>query len=240
MFHKTHAVVLNTINYNDKYILASVYTNVFGRVTYMVPKSKSKAARIQKSLFSPLAILDMEVEHLPSRDIQRIKEVRTLSPLYSIQGNMVKTSVVLFLSEFLSRVLKDTDEYQIIFNYLNDSIQILEESQNGLANYHLVFILKLTRFLGFYPNLENYTEGDYFDLVNGTFVNRQPVHRHYVNRQEGKALSLLSRINYENMQYFQFSRQDRVNIINRMIEYYRIHLHDFQELKSLDILHELF
>lgn len=240
MFHKTRAIVLNTINYNDKYILASVYTDMFGRVTYMVPKLKSKAARIRKSLFSPLALLDMEVEHLPSRDIQRIKEVQTLSPLYSIQGNMVKTSLVLFLSEFLSRVLKDTDEYRIIFNYLSDSVQILEESEKGLSNFHLVFILKLTRFLGFYPNLEDYTRGDYFDLVNGVFVSRQPLHRHYVSGDESKVLSLLSRINYENMHHFQFSRQDRMNIINRMIEYYRIHLHDFQELKSLDILHELF
>jgi len=240
MYHKTQAIVLSTINYNDKYLLASVYTNQFGRVTYMVPKSKSKSAKIRKSLFSPLTLLDMETEHQPSRDVQRIKEAHILSPLYSISSNMTKTSLALFLSEFLSRTLRDTDEYHIIFQYLSDSIQILEESEKGLANFHLVFILKLTRFLGFYPNLESYSEGDYFDMLNGIFVNRQPLHNHYVNRVDSKALSLLARINYENMHYFKFSRQERRNIINRMIEYYRIHLHDFQDLKSLDVLHELF
>lgn len=240
MYHKTHAIVLNTINYNDKYLLASVYTNQFGRVTYMVPKSKGKSAKIRKSLFSPLALLDMETEHLANRDIQKIKEAHVLYPLYSVSGNMLKTSIALFLSEFLSRTLRDTDEYHIIFQYLSDSIQILEESEKGLANFHLVFILKLTRFLGFYPNLENYLEGDYFDMLNGIFVNRQPLHNHYVNKTDSKALSLLSRITYENMHYFKFSREERRNIINRMIEYYRIHLHNFQDLKSLDVLHELF
>lgn len=240
MLHKTQAIVLNTINYNDKYLLATVYTNVFGRVTYMVPKSRSKATKVQKSLFAPLSILDMETEHQASRDIQRIREAHTLYPLYSIPGNMVKTSIVLFLSEFLSRILKDTDEYEIIYNYLSYSIQVLEESEKGLANYHLVFMLKLTRFLGFYPNLEDYHPNDYFDMLNGIFVTHQPLHNHYVNKVDSQVLSLLSRIGYENMHLFLFSRQDRQNIINRMLEYYRIHLHDFQPLKSLDILHELF
>lgn len=240
MLYKTQAIVLNTINYNDKYLLASLYTSEFGRVTYMVPKSKSKAGKIQKSMFAPLSILDMETDHLAKRDIQRIKEAQILYPLYSIQGNMVKTSIVFFLSEFLSRVLKETDEFQIIYNFLSQSVQVLEETEKGLANFHLVFMLKLTRFLGFYPNLEDYRENDYFDMLNGIFVSNQPLHNHYINRIDSKILSLLSRISFENMHHFVFSRQDRMNIINRMLEYYRIHLHEFQTLKSLDILHELF
>lgn len=240
MYHAIQAIVLNTIDYNDKYMLTTVYTNTFGKVTYMIPKSKSKTARIRKSLFSPLAILEMEVEHQPSREIQRVKEARTLYPSYSISGSMIKTSVTFFLSEFLSKILRDTDEYPIIFRYLSDSIQILEESEKGLANYHLVFILKLSRFLGFYPNFEDYSDGDYFDMVNGIFSRKQPLHSHYIDRTESKYLAVLSRINYENMSYFRFTRQDRINILNRMLEYYKIHLHDFQNLKSLDVLHELF
>ncbi len=240
MLYKTQAIVLNTINYNDKYLLASLYTSEFGRVTYMVPKSKSKAGKVQKSMFAPLSILEMETDHQAKRDIQRIKEAQILYPLYSIQGNMVKTSIVFFLSEFLSRVLKETDEFQIIYNFLSQSVQVLEETDKGLANFHLVFMLKLTRFLGFYPNLDDYHENDYFDILNGIFVSNQPLHNHYINKIDSKSLSLLSRISFENMHHFVFSRQNRLNIINRMLEYYRIHLHEFQTLKSLDILHELF
>lgn len=240
MLHKTQAIVLNTIHYNDRYMLTTVYTNTFGRITYTIPKSTGKSSKVKKSLFAPLSILDMETEHQASREIQRIKEAHILYPLHSIPGNMVKTSIVLFLSEFLTRILRDTDEYELIFQYLSHSIQVLEESEKGLANYHLVFMLKLTRFMGFYPNFDNYRPNDYFDMLNGIFVSSQPLHKHYVNRTDSQVLSLLSRIGYENMHLFLFSRQDRINIINRMLEYYRIHLHDFQPLKSLDILHELF
>ena len=240
MLHKTQGIVLSTINYNDKYLLAPIYTNTFGRVTYMIPKTKSRSSKVQKSLFSPLSILDLEVDHQVSRDIQRIREAQNAFPLFSVPTNIVKTSIAFFLSEFLNRILKDTDEYEHVFTFLKQSIQILEDSDKGLANYHLVFILKLTRFLGFYPNFEDYAQGDIFDMLNGIFVSKQPLHKHFVNKTESQVLSLLARINYENMQHFQFSRQDRLNIINRILEYYRIHSHDFPALKSLDILHELF
>ena len=239
MLFKTRGLVLNTINYNDKYILAQVFTESFGRVTYMVSKAKGKSSKVPRSLFSPLAILDMEVEHQASRDIQRIREARVDAHLYGIASDLAKTSMAFFLSEFLTRVLRDTSD-KLIFEFLDQSVQILEITDKSIANYHLVFMLKLSHFLGFYPNLEEYKDNGLFDMINGEFVTYQPLHRHFLNRQESKVLSLLARISYENMHYFVFTRQDRVIIINRIIEYYRLHLYDFPMLKSLDVLHELF
>lgn len=239
MLHKTRGLVLNTINYNDKYILAQVFTESFGRVTYMVSKAKGKGTKVPRSLFSPLAILDMEVEHQALRDIQRIREARTDSHLYGIASDLTKTSMAFFLSEFLTRVLRDTSD-KLIFEFLDQSVQILDMTDKSIANYHLVFMLKLSHFLGFYPNLEEYKDNGLFDMINGEFVTYQPLHRHFLNRQESKVLSLLARISYENMHHFVFTRQDRIIIINRIIEYYRLHLYDFPALKSLDVLHELF
>lgn len=240
MLHKTKGLVLNTINYNDKYVLVQIFTESFGRITYMVSKAKGKNSKAPKSLFSPLAVLDLEVEHQASRDIQRIREARPELYLYDISSDMSKTSMAFFLSEFLSRVLRDTNDSRLLFNFLEQSVQILEMTDKSIANYHLVFMLKLSHFMGFYPNLEEYTDNDLFDMINGEFVTYQPLHRHFLNRYDSKTLSLLARISYENMHKFAFSRQDRINIINRMLEYYRLHLHDFPALKSLDILHELF
>lgn len=239
MLFKTRGLVLNTINYNDKYILAQVFTESFGRVTYMVSKAKGKSPRVPRSLFAPLAILDMEVEHQASRDIQRIREARVDAHLYGIASDFTKTSMAFFLSEFLTRVLRDTSD-KLIFEFLDQSVQILDMTEKSIANYHLVFMLKLSHFLGFYPNLEEYRDNALFDMINGEFVSYQPLHRHFLNRQESKVLSLLARISYENMHHFVFARQDRIIIINRITEYYRLHLYDFPALKSLDVLHELF
>lgn len=240
MLYKTRGLVLNTINYNDKYVLAQVFTESFGRVTYMVSKARGKSSKVPKSLFSPLAILDMEVEHQACRDIQRIREARADMYLYDISGDLSKTSMAFFLSEFLTRVLKDTNDSRLLFSFLEQSVQILEMTDKSISNFHLVFMLKLTHFLGFYPNLEEYRENGLFDMMNGEFVLYQPLHKHFLNRTDSKSLSLLARISYENMHHFVFSRQDRINIINKVLEYYRLHLYDFPGLKSLDVLHELF
>lgn len=231
---------MNAINYNDKYVLVPVFTESFGRVTYMVSKAKGKSSKAPKSLFSPLAVLDLEVEHQASRDIQRVREARSELFLYGISTDLSKTSMAFFLSEFLSRILKDTNDSWQLFNFLYQSVQILEMTDESIANFHLVFMLKLSHFLGFYPNLEEYTEGSFFDMMNGEFVIRQPLHNHYLNRYDSKVLSMFARISYENMHHFAFSRQDRITIINRILEYYRLHLYDFPALKSLDVLHELF
>lgn len=242
MLLKTRGLVLNTINYNDKYLLAQVFTESFGRVTYMIAKSKGRNTKVSKSLFSPLAVLDMEVEHQASREIQRVREARLDIHLYDISSSLNKTSMAFFLSEFLTRVLKDTDvnDSRLLFGFLEQSVQILEMTDKSIANYHLVFMLKLSHFMGFYPNLEEYQENDLFDMINGEFVMYQPLHKYFLNRTDSKTLSMLARISYENMHHFAFSRQDRINIINRILEYYRLHLYDFPALKSLDVLHELF
>lgn len=240
MLLKTKGLVLNAINYNDKYNLVPVFTESYGRITYMVSKAKSKNSKVPKSLFSPLALLDLEVIHQASRDIQRIQEARPLMHQYSIASCMDKTAMAFFLSEFLSRILKDANDNNYLFDFLMQSIQILEMTDKSIANFHLVFMLKLTHFMGFYPNLEEYEENDLFDMINGEFVQKQPLHNHYLNRTDSFALSRLARISFENMHHFIFSRQDRITIINKILEYYRIHSSDFPTLKSLDVLHELF
>ena len=240
MLNKTKGIVLGSVNYNDKYNLVQMFTSSFGKVTYLVAKTKGKSGKVPKSLFMPMSVIEMEVSHQPSRDIQRIKEAHSLGARYSIFSDMAKSSVVFFVSEFLNKALRDINDSAFIFSFIEQSVNILEMTERSVANYHLVLMLKLSHFLGFYPNLEDYSPGNYFDMINGEFVNRQPLHRHYLDRMESQALARLSRITYENMHYFNFSRNERVNIVSRMLEYYRLHLYDFPEMKSLDVLHELF
>lgn len=232
--------MLSTLNYNDKYILVQIYTEALGRVTYMVSKTQGKTSRVPKVLFQPLSILDLEVDHQTSRDIQRVKEAQRAVIYESIPLDMVKTSMAFFLSEFLTKVLRDIEPNKNLFEFIKYAALILENADQSIANFHMVFMLRMSHFLGFYPNLEDYKPGSIFDMLNGEFVSSQPLHRHYVAGAENEALSRLARISFTNMHKFQFSRQDRVNIINRILEYYRIHATDFPPLKSLEVLHELF
>lgn len=240
MLSKTRGIVLHSIPYNDKYSIIYMYTESFGRVSYLVSRARGKKSPVSKSLFIPLSVLEMEVEHLNKRDLHRIKESRVCFPLNEICLNPVKNVLALFLSEILFRIVKDTEPDPRLFNYLYESIRLLEYAEKGIANFHLVFLLGLLHHLGIFPNTDSHEEGYYFDMMNGIFIDHIPMHRHFLNREESAFFYRLLRISYENMSLYGFSRQERVDIIHRVLEYYRLHLPDFPEIKSLAVMQSLF
>ena len=240
MFHKTQGIVLSITKYNDRFSIAQVFTSDFGRIAYMLPISKSKKPKINQALFFPLSLIDIEVEHFPLRQIHRLKDVHRQFPLYSININVVKLSIAFFLSEFLTKVLQETNENKIVFNFIKESIIFLEDMREGLANFHLTFMFNLAQFLGISPNLDDYSASSHFDFMNGEFIYGKPLHGHFLNLKQSSFLNAFKRINYSNMHLYKLSQSDRNSIINYMLEYYRIHVYDFTEIKSLEVLRELY
>lgn len=240
MFHKTQGIVLSTTKYNDKFSIAQVFTSDFGRTAYLLPISKSKKSKINSALFFPLSVIDMEVEHFPLRQIHRLKDVQRQFPLYSINVTAIKLSIAFFLSELLTKILQETNDNQVIFSYIKESIITLEEKEKGLANFHLAFMFNLAQFLGIAPNLDNYSKSSFFDLMNGEYLYGKPIHNHYLNLQQSSFLNVFKRIDYNNLHLFKLSQGDRNIIINYMLDYYRMHVYDFPEIKSLEVLRELY
>jgi len=239
MLHKTQGIVLGTSQYNDNYSITHLFTRDFGRISYLLPKTHGRRSKIKTALFFPLSVLSLEVEHMPLREVQRLKDVERQFPLYDMNAHMTKISLVFFLSEFLTRVLRESDHNDLIFDYLKNSVETLEAAEKGLANFHLAFMLGLTRYLGIYPNVDFVGRNSYFDLLNGVFVVRMPLHSHYLSREQSAFLSSLHRMNYGNMHLFRLSRQHRNTIVEYLLEYYRLHIYDFPPLKSLEVLREL-
>lgn len=240
MLSKTRGIVLHSIPYNDTYSIVYMYTEAFGRASYLVARRRGKKSPVSKALFMPLSVLDMEVEHLNKRELHRVKEAKLCFPLAEVFSNPVKNVLALFLAEVLFRVVKETEPDERLFDYLYRSICLLEEVEQGVANYHLVFLLGLLHYMGIFPNVEAHRAGYYFDMLNGEFIDHIPMHRHYLSREESAFFARLLRISYENMSLYGFSRQERVDIIERILEYYRLHLPEFAEIKSLAVMQSLF
>ena len=80
MLCKTRGIVLHSIPYNDKYSIIYMYTEAFGRASYLVARSRGKKSSVSKALFMPLSVVEMEVEHLNKRDLHRIRETKLAFP----------------------------------------------------------------------------------------------------------------------------------------------------------------
>ena len=240
MLHKTRGIVLHSLPYNDKYAITLIYTEEFGRVSYLTSQSKNRKSKVPRSLFHPLAILDLEVDHQNLRDIQRIKEIKNHIPLVALRSDPMKSALGIFFAELISKVIREEQTNRPLFDYLLQSVQILELTNASPVNFHLVFMIRLSRLLGFYPDSTGYQKGMFFDMRNGVFIQRQPAHAHFLPPDESAVFFNLLRMSYENMTVFRFSGQERQKIIRRILEYYRLHLNFFPEIKSLEVLHDVF
>ena len=240
MLQKTKGIVLHTLKYNDTSIIVDMYTELSGRTSFLVPVPRSRKAAVKSVLFQPC--LSLSLRRISVRMLLSIgKEAKSFYPFTSIPYDPYKSSMALFLAEFLYRAVREEAENRPLFAYLQHSVIWLDECREGFANFHLVFLMRLSRFLGLYPNLEDYHTGDYFDLLNACFTSTRPqLHSSYINPEEAGRLRQLMRMNYETMHLFGMSRAERTRCLTIMNDYYRLHLPDFPALKSLDVLKELF
>jgi DNA repair protein RecO (recombination protein O) len=146
--------------------------------------------------------------------------------------------VALFLSEVLFKTLRNSVPDDNLYLFIENSILQLDYIEKGIQNFHLVFLLKLTRFLGFEPNVEK--GGNYFDLLNGVFHKEKPLHIHILSPEVTLQFSALLETDYQTLEKLILTREQRSDLLKSLIEYYRLHLPEFHNIHSLSVLQSLF
>jgi len=240
MLTKTQAIVLHSLKYGETRLIVDMFTRSQGRQSFIVSIPKSVKGKIKKQLFQPLTLLEIESDLRPKLQLQKLSDVRLASPFSSIPFDPNKLSISLFIAEFLYYALRSEQHNEPLFDYIVNSIQWLDAQTDRFANFHLVFLMRLSRFLGFYPNLEHYQSGDYFDLRESVFLSTPPVHRDFLYPQEAEKIQLMMRMDFPTMHLFRMSHQERNRLLEVSLIYYRLHLPDFPELKSVSVLQELY
>ena len=240
MTQKLKGIVLCTLKYSDKSNIVRIYTDQGGQQSFLVPANHSRKSKVNRVLFQPLSLLELEADVRPTSEIHSIREARLFHPLVSIPFNPYKSGIAMFLAEFLYRALREEEPDGHLFAYVSNSILWLDTCTSSFANFHLVFLMHLSLFVGLRPNTDDYSDGDYFDMLNACFVSVRPSHVMYLQPDESSKICTLLRMNYDNMHLFLMSRTDRNRCLDILCQYYSIHLPGFPELKSLSVLKELY
>lgn len=238
MLTKTRAIVLRSIKYGEQSLIVDLFTQYGGRQSFVVRIPKSPRAKMKKQFFQPSTILEIEFDYRPRLSLQKIKSASIVLPLVSIVSNPFKLSIVLFLCEFLAYATKDEQQDTPLYNYIESGLVWLENANAGFANFHVVFLVRLTLFLGFCPNFESY--GPYFDLRGGCFVASRPLHPDFLEREESDSVASLMRVDYDTMHVLKLNRSQRWRCLEAILKFYQLHLPDFPEPKSMGVLRELF
>lgn len=240
MIEKTKAIVLRSVKYGDSQLIVDFFTESHGRLSFMVNVPKSSKGKLKRQFFQSLMLLNIEFDYRPKLSLQKLKNVRIAFPYSDIPFSPVKISLAIFLAEFLSYATKLEQANSPLFEFLWQSFVWLDQESGEIANFHVLFLCRLSYFLGLGPNLDVDTENMWFDLEEGCFVPYSPTHSHFLSQVDSRHLLQLFRLRYKTMHLYPMSRQDRNHCVEVIVEYYRLHLPSFPELKSLPVLKELF
>ncbi len=150
MVHKTSGIVFKFFKYRETSVIAKVFTARFGLQTYIINSVRSgKKGKGKMALLQPLTLLDLVVYHKEGAEIQRLSEMRCSQPYKSIPYEVQKSAIALFIAEVLYKCIREEGESERLYLFLEQSMLVLDELDEGYQNFHLQFLLKLSRFLGY-------------------------------------------------------------------------------------------
>lgn len=240
MLHTLRGVVLHHIRYKESSAIVYIYTNLFGRQAYLVHSTKGKKAKFRSNLLQPLSMLEMEAYHKEKSELQRLKEIRNYIPYQSIPVDPHKSGQAMFLAEILYKVLREEDANPDLYNFLENSLQFLDVSEMHTVNFHLLFLVQLTRYLGFHPDKQHRESSNLFDMRNGQFKGAIGLHPDFFDESSSAVLNVLMNTSFESLKGMIINHEQRRKFLDYMMDFYTLHVSGFGKVRSLPVLNEIF
>ncbi|TJY38135.1 DNA repair protein RecO [Pontimicrobium aquaticum] len=238
MIVSTKAIVLSKIKYKDSDLIIKCYTEKFGIISYLVRNViKTKKGKFKSAYFQPLSLLDIEADHKENRSLQYLRDIKLHMYYSTLHTNVIKSTIVMFLSEVLSSILKEEEENEKLYSFLETTMIWFDETDTNV-NFHLLFLLQLTKYLGFYPDTSQ-SHLPYFNLEDGKFHNKI-TGRHNI---QGENLILFKEIigtKFDVDRAINFKPTKRLEILNIILNYFKLHIEGFKQPKSITVLNQIF
>jgi len=235
MLHKTEGIVLRTIKYSETSIIAKIYTRAFGLQSYIVKGVRSEKSKNKAATFQPGNVLQLDVYKRNNKELNFIKEFKLLHFFPSIRLDILKSAVLLFMLEILNKTLKEENANDAIFDFAENTFIELDKSDKLKLNFHLLFLIDLSSYLGFRPSGDFAPLYSRFDMEEGTFVNARHASKYYMDEPYSKWLYDMLNGHYpEGM-----NNNSREQFLEQLLIFYKLHLHEFGTVHAHRILHEV-
>lgn len=235
MLNKDEVIVLGIVPYKEQNLILKTYSKGHGIITFFVPKSKSTKAA--KNNFTTFSLLDLIYEDNKKDSLPKLLESKIKYPLLDIRFTIQKSTIALLLAEILGKCIREEEANSELYQFLEEQILCLENSKEKYANFYLHFLCKLMYHLGFGPAI---TSGKFFDVVEGTFLPTTPSHFHFFSEQDSLFLKQFLLSTWEESQAIQLNGAKRIDLLQQILNYYKLHLGGFENPKSLAIITDIF
>lgn len=247
---KSRCIVLRTVKLGDDKMIAELLCREWGRRSVLLPfggrrgggrgaSRRGGGGAIRRNLMQPLNILEADIYSTPRMSMSRLSDARLAVVYTSLPFDGPKLSLAFFVAEFLSFSTRDLHRDPLLYDFVEQSLRWLDASERGIVNFHLMFMMRMSRFLGFHPDLSGYHAGAFFDLREGCFSTAVPCHGDYLTPPDAEHMMSLMRMSPGNLHLFHLKRDERNRITDFCLRFYRLHIPAFGEMKTLEVLRGL-
>jgi len=234
MLLSTVGIVLYHTDYSETSLIVKAFTEQYGLRSFIVKGVRKKGSRIKRNIFGPLSMVDLISYGKENSGLHLVKEASCHRQFPGIAGNIGKSSILLFMNELLYRSVHGEMQDKQLFTFIVESLIHLEQAEKDISCIPLLFSIKLTAFLGCRPQNNYSALNEIFDMQEGQFVSSAPQHHHFLRVPlSEKFHDLLSLIDTGHVRLDYLTRS---SLVEKMMEYYRLHLPAFGEMKSHQVL----
>lgn len=234
----TKAIVLTSLKYGDTSLIARAFTASDGLKSYLLKGLlSSKKGKLKTAYFQPLTQLEIVANHKNKGTLETIREAKVSYHYQTLHSQIAKNAMTQFLAEMLSNSIHEEESNQGLFEYIEASLQWLD-TNDETANFHLHFLVNLTRYLGFYPDT-NSINSSYFDLLEGEFIDKPSLNPILTGENLIFFKKVLG-INFDEIHTIKMNKANRQELLKSLVLYFELHLQGFRKPKSLAILNEVF
>lgn len=222
-------IVLRTIRYSDSSVIVRLLSPG-GKFSAVVSGSHRKKSKMRSSHFMPGRILEANFKG-GSKDLPRIHDCNLRLTYQKLDSDPQYQAQLLFLGELLDKVLRDSEPSEDLFRFVQEYLVHLDHLE--LPHAEFAFLLRLSKFLGFYPDLDDSLA--YFDLMAGRSTAVQPSHNYYLKGKHLEHFIALHRTSgYEEEQYPGYKHKTWHELWKILLTYYRLHLEGFEAPNSTE------
>lgn len=239
MLQATRGLVFHVSRYSDSSGIAKVFTEDSGLQSVVVKSLFSKKAKIRPALFGHLSLIDLVIDQKPGRTLNYVRDASLNKAFPEISDNIIRSSMLLFINEVLYKAVKEEEANRNLFDFIEHTLDSLNNTSIPVQMFHLLFLIRLSDHLGFGPGGSLSLDGDYFDMLTGTVEENNPSNAYIISGDLLALLRKLSPLDYPDLTNFTASRKLVLDLLNRLLDYYRIHLPEMAELKSVKVLGEI-
>ncbi|WP_411029125.1 DNA repair protein RecO [Spongiimicrobium sp. 3-5] len=234
----TKAIVLSALKYGDTSLIVKAFTESGGLKSYLIKGIlTAKKGKLKTAYFQPLMQLELVANHKDKGTLERIQDAKVNYHYLTLHTDIAKNAITLFLGEMLGNSIFEEEANPRLFGFIEASLQWLDTHDNA-ANFHLFFLLTLTKYFGFYPDTSN-MDGQSFDLLEGSFTDAT-ISNPSISGENLKIFKSFLGTNFDVMHSIKINKNNRQELLQSLVLYFELHLQGFRKPKSLAILNEVF